>query len=451
VVGALALAQLMLVVDVTVANVALPDIATSLDLTRGAASWVITAYALMLGGFMLLGGRVADLYGARRVMLAGLTVFVGASVAAALSWDAGSLLTARAVQGLGAAFLSPAALAAVTTTFSGADRHKALGVWGAVGAVGASIGVLLGGLLTAGPGWRWIFLVNAPIGLVVLAVVLAAVPATAARRSEPLDVTGAVLVTAASGLGVFGLTRVADAGSLSVASAGLLLGSLALYAAFVVVERRVASPLVPPALLADRRVLTGSLVMLASSALLVGLFFLMSFTLQGELGWSALRTGVAFLPMAVGALVGAHAASRAVIAVGPRVVGPSALGLTAAALALAAVGADTVPVLLAGVGVASVGLGAGFVTATTTALGRRDHATAGVASGLVNTFHELGGGLGVAALSGAVAAGGVAGQAGPGFRTGLWAMAAVAAALGLVGVWVIPRGRVAPGAVRFGH
>ena len=448
--GALAVAQLMLVLDVTVANVALPEIASSLSMGRDATSGVITIYALMLGGFMLLGGRASDLYGPRRVILAGLTTFVVASLAAALSWDTGSFLVARGVQGLGAALLSPAALAAITAGFVGGARHRALAVWGAVGGAGASVGVLLGGLLTSGPGWRWIFLINVPVGLLVLVAVVRLVPRRTAGRPGSLDVPGALTVTAATGILILFLTRFAQDGAWSTSTGLLLAAAASLYAMFVFHERRTARPLVDPRLLVKPRIATGSIVMLASSGLLVGLFFLLTFFFQGHLGWTPLRTGLAFLPIALGTLVGAHVAGHAVGAYGPRVVGPVAFLVTATGLGVAGWQLTSVALLISGVSVAAAGLGAGFVTSTTTALGDVDHAHVGAVSGVVNTFHELGAALGVAALSGLVATG-ASGTAEPDVGLGLIVAGSVAAGLAVLGALVIPGGRPDPGGPRFVH
>lgn len=447
---ALALGQLMLVLDVTVANVALPDITRDLQLAGGSTPWVITTYALLLGGFMLVGGRAADVFGPRRVLLAGLATFTAASLFASFSWDAPSLLAARGAQGLGAAFLSPAALAAVTAAFTGDARQRALGVWAAVGGAGASAGVLLGGLLTSGPGWRWIFLVNVPVGLGVLAAVIRLLPATPSRRSSSLDVIGGVTVTAATGSVIFALTRIGQDGSLTPTALLALVAAVLLMGVFAARERWSARPLIDPALFAKPQVVTGAAVMLAASALLVGAFFLLSFYFQQYLGWSALSTGLAFLPMAVGTVAGAHLAARAIPNHGPRGVGPVAFSVAAAGLALAAWQTDNTWMLVSAAGLAAAGLGAGFVTATTTALAHADHTEAGAVSGVVNTFHELGAAVGVAALSGIVT-GGVAAQLGSHVVDGLAWSAITAAVFALVGAVVIPKGKPSADAPRFMH
>ncbi|MFE5941179.1 DHA2 family efflux MFS transporter permease subunit [Streptomyces sp. NPDC056480] len=394
----------MLVLDVTVVNVALPALATDLDLGRTALTWVVTAYTLCFGGLMLLGGRLSDALGARRVLLTGLALFTAASLACGLAPNAGVLLGGRIAQGIGAALLSPAALALVTTVFHGPERPKALGVWAAVGGTGSAVGVLLGGALTSGPGWPWIFYVNVPVGLAVLAALPRFVPAAAkpARRAGGLDVPGALLVTTATGALVYGLVTAGDSGWTSAATLLPLLGALVLYAAFAATERRTRVPLMDPRMFARRPVVVGSLLMLVATALLISFFFLGSMHLQHVHGLDALRTGLLFLPVALTTAIGAHLGSRLVSTAGPRVCATG--GLTVAALGclpLVLVDPASGPwtTLLPSLATASLGLGAVFVTATTTALGLIAPHEAGLASGIVNTFHELGGSIGVALVS----------------------------------------------------
>ncbi|MET7403911.1 MFS transporter, partial [Dactylosporangium sp. NPDC005572] len=321
VLGLLGAGQFMLILDVTVVNVALPHISADLRLDRAALTWVVTAYTLMFGGLMLLGGRLADLLTARRTLLAGLAVFTAASLVSGAAGSATTLLAGRALQGVGAALLSPAALSIVTTTFSGTERHRALGVWAALGGSGSAIGVLLGGLLTAGPGWRWIFFVNLPVGaavLVALPVLMRGWPA--ARRRERLDLPGAVLVTAATAAAIYGLTNAGDDGWTGTATLGPLGAAVLLGAGFVALERRLRAPLVDPRLLAHRPMAAGALLMLVATALLVGGFFVGSFWLQHGRGYGALATGLAFVPVAVATVLGAHLASRAVGRTGGRAV-----------------------------------------------------------------------------------------------------------------------------------
>ncbi len=329
----LALAQFMLVLDVTVVNVALPDIGAGLHLTGPSLTWVLTAYTVVFGGLMLLGGRLADLLGARRIALTGLAVFTAASLASGLATGAPMLIAGRIAQGAGAALLSPAALALVTTMFSGRDRHRALGVWAAIGGAGSAIGVVLGGLLTATAGWPWVFFINVPVGAVVLAAVPALIPA--ARPQDPgarLDVPGALLVTGATGAAIYGLVNAGGHGWGTAAVLVPLAVAAAGYAAFALAERRAAAPLMDLRLLTRRPVAAGALLMLVATGLLVGSFFLGSFYLQRVQGFSALTTGLLFLPVALATIAGAHLASRAVTRLDRR-------ALTAAALALAAAGA----------------------------------------------------------------------------------------------------------------
>ncbi|MDX2562269.1 MFS transporter [Streptomyces sp. TX20-6-3] len=397
-------AQFMLVLDVTVVNIALPALATDLDLGRTALTWVVTAYTLCFGGLMLLGGRLSDALGARRVLLTGLALFTAASLACGLAPNAGVLLGGRIAQGIGAALLSPAALALVTTVFHGPERPKALGVWAAVGGTGSAVGVLLGGALTAGPGWPWVFYVNVPVGLAVLVALPRFVPAAArpAKRGGGLDVPGALLVTTATGALVYGLVTAGDSGWTSAATLLPLLGALALYGAFAATERKARAPLMDLRMLSRRPVVVGSLLMLVATALLISFFFLGSMHLQHVHHLDALRTGLLFLPVALTTAIGAHLGSRLVSTAGPRVCATG--GLTVAALgclppAFADPASGPWTTLLPSLATASLGLGAVFVTATTTALGLIAPHEAGLASGIVNTFHELGGSIGVALVS----------------------------------------------------
>ena len=245
----LAAAQLMLVLDVTVVNVALPDIGTSLHLTRAELPWVLTAYTVVFGGLMLLGGRIADRYGARRLTLAGLVVFTGASLLSGLAAGPAALLAGRALQGAGAALLSPAALAAVLTMFSGRDRTRALGIWSGLAGLGSALGVILGGVLTSEASWRWIFAVNVPIGAVLLVAVPLIVPAgrpgTGPAGSPGLDIPGGLLVTAGTGAAIYGLINAGTSGWTAPSTLGAFAVAVLAWAAFAGVERRAASPHAP--------------------------------------------------------------------------------------------------------------------------------------------------------------------------------------------------------------
>ena len=447
----LCLAQFMVILDVTVVNVALPVIGRDLALDRAALTWVITAYTLCFGGLMLLGGRLADVLGRRRTFLAGLGLFTIASMASGLAGDAAMLIASRAAQGVGAALLSPSALSIITTTFQGAERRRALGVWAAIAGAGAAVGVLVGGALASGPGWQWVFFINVPVGIAIAAAAPAIVSAPRPPHGPTrVDLPGAVVVTAATGLLIYGLVRAGDAGWGAASTLAPLAGGLVLAAALIPIERAVRAPLVRPEVLARRPLLTGTLLMLAASGLLLSSFFLCSLYLQRVLGFSALRTGLVFLPVALAITVGAHLGARAVGRLGPRPV-------AAAGLALAAVGVgllSRVPAdgqvlvdVLPGFVLAAAGLGATFVTATTTAMANVDPRHAGMTSGLVNTFHELGAALGVAfvsAIAGSSVDGGQAAGAAPvgGFGHAFMAAAVVAALVASLALWLLPRGRL---------
>ena len=424
----LAGAQLMLVLDVTVVNVALPDIGAALHLVRSELPWVMTSYTLFFGGLMLLGGRIADLVGARRLTLAGLALFTAASLLCGLSQDAAMLLAGRSLQGLGAALMSPAALATVMTMFPGPDRGKALGVWSALAGTGSALGVILGGVLTSEAGWRWVFAINVPIG----AALLIAIPLTAPARPDGparrgLDLPGAVLVTAGTGAAIYGLVNAGSHGRSAASTVGPLALAAVIWAAFALLERRVSHPLLAVGLLRRRAVLAGCFLMLAATGLLVGGFFVASFALQRAHHYSALHVGLAFLPVAVATVTGAQAGRRALTRVSARIVAVTGLGLAVAGYAVAARFAAPAA-LVTGLSIAALGIGADFVTAFTASLADAAPDEGGLRSALVNTFHELGGAAGVAVLSSAVGSGLVAAHlAGDDFARA-WAVGAVAAA-----------------------
>ncbi|MEW2403313.1 MFS transporter [Streptomyces sp. NPDC046862] len=436
------LAQFMLILDVTVVNVALPDMATDLDLGRETLTWVVTAYTLCFGGLMLLGGRLADALGARRTLLAGLALFTAASLLTGLAGNAPVLLGGRVAQGVGAALLSPSALSIVTTTFHGAERNKALGVWAAIGGSGAAAGVLLGGALTDGPGWQWVFYVNVPVGLLVLAAVPAFVAARAPRPAR-LDVPGAFLVTAGTGALIYGLVEAGDSGWAAPATLLPLAGAVVAYVLFAVAERASRAPLMDLRMFTRRPVLAGAFLMLMATALLIAFFFLGSVYLQQLRGFSPLETGLVFLPVAVVTGVGAHLGSRLVGRIGSRATAVAGMAIAAAGtvpLTRLSDSGSVYGVLLPGFAVASLGIGAVFVTATTTALAMVEHHEAGLASGVVNTFHEVGGSIGVAVVSTVAASGIERGMVG-GFTDAFAACAAAAAVGAAVAVGLVPRGK----------
>ncbi|MHA7224365.1 MFS transporter [Arthrobacter sp. RHLT1-20] len=440
----------MLILDVTVINVALPTLSSEMGLNPALAGWAITAYAIPFAALLLMGGKAADNFGSRNTLLAGLAMFTAASLAAGLSADITTLLLARAAQGVGAALMSPSALAAVMQKFSGADRGRALAVWGAIGAVGAAFGVLIGGVLTDGPGWRWIFFINVPIGILVAGLLPFVVSATSTIRSRSLDIPGVVIIAAAMGFLVYGISMAGDAKSPQDWIAPIV-GAAGLMWLFIFVERRTPEPLVDLDVFKRRTLQAGSLVMLAASGLLVGIFFVLSFLLQKSFEWSPLSTGLAFLPIAVSTLIGAHFAGHFLSRTGARPFASAGFGVAAAGFVLAATQIHVASMLIIASSVVALGLGAAFVSATTTALSNVSHEEAGILSGVVNIFHELGGAVGVTALSAIATAGIMSGDAPRGFESSLTVAAIAAAVVGIAALILVPKGKPSAGAPRFVH
>jgi EmrB/QacA subfamily drug resistance transporter len=398
----LLVAQLLVILDISAVNVALPDLAEDLRIGGGNIGWTITSYSLIFGSLLLLGGRAADLLGRRRVFLVGLAVFTVSSLASALAVSATGLFIARAGQGLGAALLSPAALSIITTAFQGNERAKALGAWGAVGGTGAAIGVLLGGVLTDLADWRAIFYINLPVGLALALAATKVVPADAGSpRWRGLDLRGALLATTSLGALVYAISQAASAGWASTQTLGLGLAALAGLAGFVGLARRTAQPLLRIQRLADRAVGGGFLLMLIASAVLFGMFLLLSLYLQNVIGTGPLATGLAFLPVALAAGAGAHLGSHLVRHAGIRAPMAGAFAVTAGGMLLLAGvdanGSYTVDVL-PGMVIAGLGLGVVLVCVAVAVLtGARDDET-GMLAGLNTTGHEIGGSLGIAVL-----------------------------------------------------
>jgi EmrB/QacA subfamily drug resistance transporter len=421
--GLLGVAQLMLILDVTVVTSALPNIAADLGLGRQQLTWVVSGYTLAFGGLLLLGGRAADLFGARRLVVLGLGVFAGASLLAGLAPTGWALLAGRVTQGLAAAFLSPSALSLVVRTFDGAERDRALGIWSALGGGGAALGVLLGGLLTAGPGWSWVFFVNVPVGVLLALSLHRVLPPDVVDQSPGrLDLPGAALVTAATGTLIYALIQAGDRGWTSAATGLLAAAAAALYLAFVARVRRAAHPLMDLALLIRRPVAVGTLLVLVATALMITVFFLGSFYFQRHLRYDALRTGLLFLPVALATMAGATIAGRVLARLGPRLLGAAGLVVGGIGMGVAAA-ADGPAALVAGVGVAAAGTGAVFVVASATALGQVGPHEAGLASGIVSTFHEFGASLGAAVVS-SIAAASLAGTSAAGVPRGFATAAA---------------------------
>src|SRR3954453_21163167 len=310
----------MTILDVAIVNVAIPSIQKDLNIAESTVQWVITAYAITFGGFLLLGGRMSDLLGRRRIFIAGLILFTLASLACGLAWSAGVLIVARAVQGLGAAIISPAALSIVTTTFEeGPDRNKALGIWGALGGSGAAVGVLLGGMLTKFLGWEWIFFVNVPIGALVLALTPRIVPESHADLGHRrFDALGAVSVTGGLALFVYAISKAPDVGWGTARTIGLVIVSLAILAFFVIWELRTEAPLVPFGIFRIRTLTGANVVGFLLGASIYANFFVLTLYVQQVLGWSALKTGVTFLATAGTTVLWAGVAQALTTRFGPR-------------------------------------------------------------------------------------------------------------------------------------
>jgi EmrB/QacA subfamily drug resistance transporter len=428
--------QILVVLDISVVNTALPTISRSLRLGSADLQWLITAYLLMSGGGLLLGGRIADLLSRRRVFLAGLTVFTGASLFSGFAGSAIELITGRAAQGLGAALMTPAALSIVMTTYSGAQRTKGLSLWGAVGSLGIAAGVLVGGAVTTWAGWQLIFWINVPVGAAALIVALKILPKdrAAPARATQFDLPGAL--TAIGGLTalMFGLASTEAHGWLSVRTLTALSLSAVLLAAFAIIERRARRPLVAPHTWKVVTLVASTTVMLGVTAILVGTVFLSSIFFQTVLGFSPLLAGVAFLPLALAITAGAHLASKLLTRTSPRTIAVAGLALAATGaglLSTAPGSAHYAPDLLPGLLVLGLGVGMVFVAVSITAMKGIPPQHAGMASGFLMTGHEVGAALGVAVLSAvATTAGSLTSPAGvvAGFSRG-FATAAVVAVL----------------------
>jgi EmrB/QacA subfamily drug resistance transporter len=443
----LLIAQLMVILDITAVNIALPSLASDLHLTGSDISWTITSYSLVFGSLLLFGGRAADLLGRRRMFLTGLGIFTASSFASAMASTAGALFAARAGQGLGAAMLSPAALAIIMSAFQGKQRAKALAAWGAVGGAGAAIGVLVGGLLTEFTDWRMIFYVNLPVAAALTVAALKVIPADNEKpRWRGLDLRGAVTATTSLGAIVFAITQAEGAGWTSAQTHLFGLGGLAGLAAFGALELRTETPLLRIERLADRAVGGGLFLMLAAAGSLFGLFLLSSLYLQNVLGWGPLSTGLAFIPLALAAGVGAHASGHIVSKHGVRGPLAGAFLVAAAGMTLLAHVSENGSYLrdvLPGMLVAGLGLGVAVVSVSIAILtGARDDET-GMISGLNSTGHEIGGTIGIAIFSTiAAGSGALAGpQAASGIADAFIAAGLLAGVATLVALAVLPRAR----------
>lgn len=448
----LATAFFMTILQSTIVITALPDIGRDLGLDGGRLQWVVTAFVLAYSGLMLFCGRAADLLGRRRLFLAGNAVWLVSSLVCGLAWSGGVLIGARALQGLAAAVIAPAALAIVVVTFDeGPERNKALGVWGGLGGVGATAGLLLGGVLTDGLGWPWIFFVNVPVAVAVLAVAPALLRESRADQRPPsYDAAGAVTVTATLTLLVYLIITVPEAGLASGRTAVLSLAVAGLAALFVLVESRSAAPLVPLQVLRSRTVIGGNLLILAAGMSVDGMLITLTSYVQRVLGWSALQFGLAAAAMTVTSVVCIMIGQRGVSMFGPRpvaVCGTSVLAGACLLLSWTTSTTGSATFILTGLIVFGVGMAGAFVSANIAGLTGVAPHHSGVASGLINTSFEFGAALGVAictsaALARTAAAGGSgAGALAEGYRAGFGAAGAFAAA-GLAAA-VILLGRVA--------
>jgi len=397
-------AQFMVVLDVAIVNVALPTIKVDLNFSEESLQWVVTAYSILFGGMLLLGGRMADLLGRRRLFMGGLALFTVFSLLDGLAWSEGSLIAFRAMQGLGAALLSPAALSILTTTFEeGRERNLALGIWGAVSGSGGAAGVLLGGALTSSFSWSWVFFINVPVGLLVLILsprLLRESHAGLTHRS--LDLPGAVSVTGGLMLLVYTMTRAVQHGWGNAATITLLAVSAALIVAFVAIELRSHAPLLPMRMFRLRTLTGSNIAGLLLGAAVFSQFFLLTLYMQQVLHYSAMQTGLAYVTLTLAVIVFANVAQALALRLGIRRVLPVGLALVSASLVLYAqlpVGGHYFWDLFPGFLLGGIGMALGFVPLTIGALAGVRPADAGVASGLVNTSQQIGGAIGVAAAT----------------------------------------------------
>jgi EmrB/QacA subfamily drug resistance transporter len=433
-------AQFMVVLDIAIVNVALPTIQRDLGIGQGSLQWIVVAYSLMLGGFLLLGGRLADHLGRRRVLLAGLILFSAASLLAGVSGSAGLLIGARALQGLGAALLPPTALSILAVTFDeGAERNKALGIYGAVTGISASVGVIASGLLTSGPGWRWIFFINVPIGVALVALAVVFLPADARdlrrERRERFDAGGAVTVTGGLLLLVYALNRGAEHGWGSWPTIGLFAGSAVLLCAFTAIEARSRSPLVPASAVRNRRLVAANLSSFFVFGALLAFIFLGTLLMQQVLGYSPTRTGVAWLATTAMSFVAAAVTGAKLAAVvGVRrllIAGLALLAVAGLLLTRIPAGGHYATSLLPAFLLAGLGGGMSAPAVQIAALSEVAPALTGVASGLLETMREIAGAITIAIVSTVLIsrAGGVGGTAGSlnAFHAAFWVIFAVGA------------------------
>jgi EmrB/QacA subfamily drug resistance transporter len=397
-------AQFMVILDATIVNVALPSIQQDLDLSEGNLQWIVNAYALVFGGFLLLGGRAGDLLGRKRVFLVGLVIFTAASLLDGLATSEGMLIGARALQGLGAALISPAALSIIATTFAeGAERAKALGVWAAIAIGGSAVGLVLGGVLTQYFSWPWIFFVNVPVGIAAFVLSLRLIPESRDETAHgSYDVGGAVTVTGGLMVLVYAIVGAQSAGWASAKTIGLFALAAALLASFVAIELRAKAPLVRLSIFRVRSLLTANVTMFLAASAIFAMFFFNTLYLQRVLGYGPLEAGLAFLPFTAGIMISAGLASQFAPRVGVRPVAAIGMVLTAGGLLLltqlpvdGSYLANVLPAIL----LSSLGMGAVFMPLTLIATTGLNDSDQGLASGLFNTSQQIGGALGLAILS----------------------------------------------------
>jgi EmrB/QacA subfamily drug resistance transporter len=398
------LAQFMVVLDATIVNVALPSIQKDLGLSEANLQWIINAYTLVFGGFLLLGGRAGDLLGRKRLFLIGLVIFTVASLLDGLAVSSGMLIGTRALQGLGAALISPAALSIISTTFAeGAERAKALGVWAAIAIGGSAVGLILGGVLTQSLSWPWIFFVNVPVGVVGFLLSLRYVPESKDEHAHrSYDVAGAVTVTGGLMALVFAIVKAEAAGWTAAVTIGFFLVAAALLVSFVVIELRSAEPLVRLSIFRVRSLTTANVVMFLVASGLFAMFFFNTLYIQRVLGYGPLKAGLAFLPFTAGIMVSAGLASNFATRVGVRPIAALGMALTIGGMAWlsqlpvhGSYATDVLPALL----LSSLGMGAVFMPLTLVATTGLENEDQGLASGLFNTSQQVGGALGLAILS----------------------------------------------------
>jgi EmrB/QacA subfamily drug resistance transporter len=451
----LAVAQFMVLLDETVVNVALPSIEGDLGLSQSSLAWVVNAYILMFGGLLLLGGRIADLFGRRRVFLIGVALFGVASLVDGLAGSANVLLGARAVQGVGAALATPAALSLVTTLFaSGPDRTRALAIWGALSGLGFAIGIMLGGVITEVASWRWVFLINVPVAMATVAVVPRLISESRVT-GRGFDLPGAIAVTAGMTTLVYAVLEASDYGWRSVETHAGFGAALVLLATFAFIQRRSATPLVPAGFAHRRATLVPNVLQFLLGASAISTFFLLSLYVQQVLGYTPLQAGLAYLPLAAAVAAATGVAERLVPRLGPRPIAAAGLAIASVGLVVlsrAPVAGDYLTDLLPALLPLGFGAGLSFVSITTAALARVEPEAAGLAAGLLSTSAQIAGALAIAILVAVVSerssdligsgSAPLAAQVG-GFQLAFVIAAAVAQAASLVATFALPRRRSA--------